>query len=515
MKKRVFNLLILVFAFATTFNSFSQRKVETTHLIVKSAKNAAVLGTDEKGRVVEKELDLSNLVTEDNIENFIPQIQAGANITINKNNPLMPVINAVESVPENLQQTLDAGNIFNSQIVGSELSEIKLSKNNNYNNLIHTIYKGDEIKSTGLDLFGKTQTSIFKNDGISVSGQDFQGVLVSSKMSNIGTSSSKTLSNGSIQSTSTGANGVNVNSSENVLSHSGSLLLSKVSFKEDFYKRGSVSSIVTDFERGGINVGANGNDIKIVFPYTILDTSPFNTIDERIEFPLKTGVVALTSDIPIYQSGTNVAIDNSDPLNPIINVNGGVNSTDLSYVASPSQGTVESSNGNNAIIPLANNTNAGLMYPGFNEISTETVTATMIAHQDNVLNGSGVFALNDPDIKVNYTKTGRLKRMSFNLGIDYTSLEPTDKGDWIVKVPLSIHGSAGEGANLPLRGHFFSVDTFDSAFKNNDAFSCKGSFNTNTGEIILKIKFNNEVAPAEGISGISYFHFNLVYRTDS
>ena len=129
MKKRVFNLLILVFAFATTFNSFSQRKVETTHLIVKSAKNAAVLGTDEKGRVVEKELDLSNLVTEDNIENFIPQIQAGANITINKNNPLMPVINAVESVPENLQQTLDAGNIFNSQIVGSELSEIKTIKN--------------------------------------------------------------------------------------------------------------------------------------------------------------------------------------------------------------------------------------------------------------------------------------------------------------------------------------------------------------------------------------------------
>ncbi|WP_299132944.1 hypothetical protein [uncultured Tenacibaculum sp.] len=89
----------------------------------------------------------------------------------------------------------------------------------------------------------------------------------------------------------------------------------------------------------------------------------------NIEIPAKQGTLAITSDIPQIQAGTNITIDNTNPQSPIINAVGASSSqTNLSYNSSTR--TVESSTGNNVVLPLADATNAGLMKPGFYEEGT-------------------------------------------------------------------------------------------------------------------------------------------------
>ncbi|WCC44143.1 hypothetical protein PJW08_10160 [Tenacibaculum finnmarkense] len=44
------------------------RKVETTHLQVKSVKNAKVLGTDKDGFVIESDLDFLNYIPKDGVK---------------------------------------------------------------------------------------------------------------------------------------------------------------------------------------------------------------------------------------------------------------------------------------------------------------------------------------------------------------------------------------------------------------------------------------------------------------
>ncbi|MCG8753069.1 collagen-like protein [Tenacibaculum finnmarkense] len=109
------------------------RKVETTHLQVKSVKNAKVLGTDKDGFVIESDLDFLNYIPKDGVKGDTGakgadglkgvkgdtgakgadglkgtkgdtgakgsdaksiDVQAGTNITIDKTNPLKPVINS-------------------------------------------------------------------------------------------------------------------------------------------------------------------------------------------------------------------------------------------------------------------------------------------------------------------------------------------------------------------------------------------------------------------------------------
>ncbi|MCD8405779.1 collagen-like protein [Tenacibaculum dicentrarchi] len=103
------------------------RKVTTTHLQVKSVKNAKVLGTDKDGFVIERDLDFLNHIPKDGAKGADGlkgekgdtgakgadglkgekgdtgakgsdaksiDVQAGTNITIDKTNPLKPVINA-------------------------------------------------------------------------------------------------------------------------------------------------------------------------------------------------------------------------------------------------------------------------------------------------------------------------------------------------------------------------------------------------------------------------------------
>lgn len=71
-----------------------------------------------------------------------------------------------------------------------------------------------------------------------------------------------------------------------------------------------------------IKIDTNGYD-------AILDTSHLdsNTGTGTVSYtlPKKTGVLAMTSDIPELKAGTNITIDNSNPLEPIINASDGQN----------------------------------------------------------------------------------------------------------------------------------------------------------------------------------------------
>ncbi|AZJ34551.1 hypothetical protein [Tenacibaculum singaporense] len=80
----------------------------------------------------------------------------------------------------------------------------------------------------------------------------------------------------------------------------------------------------------------------------------------------KSGIIAHLNDIPQLQAGSNITIDATDPLQPIINATAGSGgATDLSYDAATR--TVASSTGTDAVIPLADATNAGLQKANFYE----------------------------------------------------------------------------------------------------------------------------------------------------
>ena len=62
-------------------------------------------------------------------------------------------------------------------------------------------------------------------------------------------------------------------------------------------------------------------------------------------------------------AGTNITIDNTDPLNPVISSAGGGGATNLGYTASPTNGIVTSDTGTDATLTIVDGTNAGLVTP--------------------------------------------------------------------------------------------------------------------------------------------------------
>ncbi|WP_170136984.1 hypothetical protein, partial [Tenacibaculum gallaicum] len=80
----------------------------------------------------------------------------------------------------------------------------------------------------------------------------------------------------------------------------------------------------------------------------------------------KSGIIAHLDDVPQYQAGTNITIDTTDPLQPVINATtGSGGTTNLSYDAATR--TVASSTGTDAVLPIADATNAGLQKANFYE----------------------------------------------------------------------------------------------------------------------------------------------------
>jgi hypothetical protein len=89
----------------------------------------------------------------------------------------------------------------------------------------------------------------------------------------------------------------------------------------------NASNINTAFIAGSINHG-DGTPFNVLF-ITLPTPSGSNTIT----FPGNvSGTVALTSNIPVVTAGTNITIDNTNPLAPIINATGGGTTPNLQAV---------------------------------------------------------------------------------------------------------------------------------------------------------------------------------------
>lgn len=145
-------------------------------------------------------------------------------------------------------------------------------------------------------------------------------------------------------------------------------------------------------------------------------------------------------NIKEYQAGANITIDNTNPLFPIINASGGVPSrTNLSYRASPINGIVRSSTGTDAVIPLSTPTNAGLMPKKFIERWKETTTPVVFPHKDNVLTSTASFTFPQAQVSTYYQRVGEIINLRFKLDYKYNNIKNTDRGSWIVKIPVNNH----------------------------------------------------------------------------
>jgi hypothetical protein len=106
----------------------------------------------------------------------------------------------------------------------------------------------------------------------------------------------------------------------------------------------------------------------------------------------------------------------------IIGSTGGGGSSNLAYVASPIDGTITNSNGTDAILPLVDTTNAGLMSPDdFDKLATlenTIVDLTIIDGSTNAVSGNAVFdglALKANDSNVIHTTGNESKAGSLTL----------------------------------------------------------------------------------------------------
>ncbi|MDG3581767.1 tail fiber domain-containing protein [Galbibacter pacificus] len=96
-----------------------------------------------------------------------------------------------------------------------------------------------------------------------------------------------------------------------------------------------------------------------------------NTLVEAIT--LLTYNVGGSEGLIDISAGANIAIDKSNPQNPVISSSGGGGEgtvTDLGYNPSSTNGVITNSHGDNATIPLANGTYAGLLSPSQRNIIT-------------------------------------------------------------------------------------------------------------------------------------------------
>lgn len=409
MKKILLTLLITLF----TFSANAQRKVETTYLKLKSVKNARVLGTDKKGYIIDKTLDLADVFS-------TPTYKAGTNIVIDKTDPLKPIINV------------------------ANLKEIDIQPGANI-----IIDKTNPLKPI-----------INARGGIPTINEVLKAGNIATEATNMGFLDPNPMWKAS---TSIGQYGV----------------ISEFGYKNVRSEFNSEFILFKNLKTGGT--------LKINHPKDNINTSA----NLQVNIRHKAGTLALTNDIPNYKSGTNITIDNTNPLAPIISaVSGGTSTTNLTYTQAINNGLVNSSTGTNATIPLANKDYAGLMPPNFYEEGTfepvleERVTATEVAATYNYKS------------KGMYTRVGNL--IHFSIRFEKINSTGTPKGS------LFISGIPFFQVSDPFQFHypFYSLGEISGINKNAHRINLKrngsgdmivmGHTEENTkGAALTKVTFNN------------------------
>ena len=101
------------------------------------------------------------------------------------------------------------------------------------------------------------------------------------------------------------------------------------------------------------------------------------------------------SGVQSVVAGTNVTVDNTDPLNPIVNATGGGGggATNLGYTPSATNGIVTSDTGTDATLPAATTTNAGLLLPAEKTLLSSLPVIISDSTPSSLVTASGVNTL--------------------------------------------------------------------------------------------------------------------------
>lgn len=464
MKK---SILVLIFTLITTF-SFSQRKVNTTYLKVKSVKNASVLGTDNRGNVIDKSLDLSSLIT-------VPEYQAGDNITIDKSNPLQPVINAnetggsvtgLEKITENGQTgwRLVGKNPSNYGDIGSKAVDLS-----------DTQYPNSKLGATGLSSFSSGLNTTASNQYSAAFNRETKAIGLASAAFNDYTQALASYSFSAGRATkahSFAEFSVGVNNTDYVA---------------DSDSRWKATDRV-------FNVGNGVNESNRSDAFTVLKngtiTAPsfeiaeINNAGGRALITKEYADATYSSGVTSIVAGTNISIDNTNPLQPIINAaGGGASSTNLTYTAGTSNGIVNSSTGTSATIGVAvENVQAGLL-----KLTSGEVQGTVTVKQ---ITGDGYKTLSFPEsVTVKWVRVGTIVTLSCKLTYTQPSLwVKNDKSRVFVKIdcdlpkspdpinsvyPIQVvddnNGSIVNASNSP-EDLWFRKNIQDNAFRNDQLY---------------------------------------------
>lgn len=127
-----------------------------------------------------------------------------------------------------------------------------------------------------------------------------------------------------------------------------------------------LQTLINSALQSGDNISELFNDANYI---TLADIPNFNPLDYDLDDfnnssadpYARVSQIISGSGISSVVEGDRVSIDNTDPLNPIISAD--LQSTNLGYTASPTNGVVTSDTGTDSTIPLADATNAGLLTP--------------------------------------------------------------------------------------------------------------------------------------------------------
>jgi hypothetical protein len=198
------------------------------------------------------------------------------------------------SLNQDLQSVTNNGNITTNQLVVEQNTIIARDTLNDRYSEIGPL-KGLQLKNNNLGFVSSIKNSQVLNSGISLEIPNKpSGTYTIATLSDIPAVSNPDLNS--------------------VLSNGNSSPLNAII--EDGVQVGVVASgSTTTFLDGEIFKGTPTSGQSLKFAPT--------TTNETIFIPNKSGTMALLEDIPVLQEGTNISIDNTDPLNPIISSIGG------------------------------------------------------------------------------------------------------------------------------------------------------------------------------------------------
>ena len=255
----------------------------------------------------------------------IPKIQAGENVTIDNTDPLNPIVN-VSTVTPGLQSVLDNSNESTKGFILN--NPIEKARLENTPNSI-SIGKTSEKSVPSRDLLVESET-VTQFEGSFLTKDSLAFINSHDDLFNSPLRSEFSLASGLvIQSLQmAGLTETRINSIMEI-SRGG---ISLASLSESGLRIGASSGSRSLVDRNSLTFfNGTGNSFQIMPPQSDWNSS------FQARFQSKNHTIAGLDDIPKIQAGTNITIDNTDPLNPIVNA---VNSGSANAVTTDTNQTI-------------------------------------------------------------------------------------------------------------------------------------------------------------------------------